>query len=388
LNFPIVTFLYEKQLNKKLKMYIFVLILKYSQQEKKMFNNIEVLAGKKAIEIIKDGAFSEDKISVIAGAAGGPKFLALAGFDRLLLSRWFKKRKSPIFYIGSSIGAWRGAAFACKNPLKSYNTLVESYLSQSYSSKPSATEVTKESRRIMNEFLSTEDIDFALSKSIFHLNFIATHCKGLSASSNPKALSVAFIPSIAINILSRNLLLWIFTRTLFYNKRKLPPFAINFKEDHRIPLSDENFKEALLASGSIPFVMEGVKNIIGAPAGVYRDGGITDYHLNINFGTEELIFYPHFSKRITPGWLDKSLKWRNYDKNFFSNVIIIRPSEKFINSLKYKKIPDRSDFKTFLGNDKERLSFWRDTIKKSSILGEEFFEAAENGKLKSIIKEL
>ena len=42
-----------------------------------MFNNIEVLTRQKAIEIIKDGAFSEDKISVIAGAAGGPNSLHL-----------------------------------------------------------------------------------------------------------------------------------------------------------------------------------------------------------------------------------------------------------------------------------------------------------------------
>jgi len=353
-----------------------------------MFDNIEVLAGEKAALLIKEGAFTEDKISVIAGAAGGPKFLALAGFDRIMLTKWFKKRKKPLFYVGSSIGAWRGAAFACKNPVESYNKLVESYLSQSYSSKPSEAEVTKESIRIMNEFLTDEDINFALNKSIFHLNFIATYCQGLAASSNHRLLSLAFIPAIAVNMVSRKLLLKIFTRTLFYNKRQMPPFSINFKESYKVPLTTENFKKALLASGSIPFVMEGVRDIPGAPAGTYRDGGITDYHLNINFGTQDIVFYPHFSKRITPGWLDKNLKWRRHDKNLFSNVVILRPSQKFIDSLKYKKIPDREDFKTFFGNDRERLAFWNDAIKKSSILGEEFFEAFEAKKLKLIVKDL
>lgn len=36
-----------------------------------------------------------------------------------------------------------------------------------------------------------------------------------------------------------------------------------------------------MASGSIAVVMEGVRNIGGVPEGIYRDGGVTDYHFDI-----------------------------------------------------------------------------------------------------------
>jgi len=51
----------------------------------------------------------------------------------------------------------------------------------------------------------------------------------------------------------------------------------------RVPLNRENFHYALLSSGSIPMIMPGVRDIADAPDGVYRDGGVIDYHLDIPF---------------------------------------------------------------------------------------------------------
>lgn len=70
-----------------------------------------------------------------------------------------------------------------------------------------------------------------------------------------------------------------------------------------------NLKPALQASGSIPYLMNGVQQIPGAPKGVYRDGGPVDYHLDVPFGLDGsgIVLYPHFSQRIIPGWFDKHL---------------------------------------------------------------------------------
>jgi len=354
-----------------------------------MFDNIEIYAGKNAARIIMDSGLKEDLITGIAGASGGPKFLVLAGFDNILLSNWFKKRKKPLFFLGSSIGAWRGASYACKDPVKTHKQLIESYLSQKYSAKPSESEVTAESLRILNEYISDTDIDYILSESPVHLGIIAARCTGLSGMNSRAALAASFIPSAMINIASRSLLLKLFDRTLFYDRRETPPFAFNFSEKLQIPLSPDNFRKAVLSSGSIPFVMEGITDIPGAPSGTYRDGGITDYHLNINFGTEDgVILYPHFSSRIIPGWLDKSIKWRKHDPALLSNVLLAAPSQKFISSLPYGKIPDRTDFITFAGRDSIRLNYWNEVIIKSAVIGEEFMEAAASGKLKDIIRPL
>jgi len=352
-----------------------------------MYNNIEIYAGENAAKIIREKGLKEDDIKAIIGASGGPKFLVLAGFDRVLLNSWFKKRKEPLFFLGSSIGSWRGAAYASRKPLESIAKLTESYMSQRYDTRPTRKFVTDESMRILNEFLGNDEINFILNKSQVNLNIIAAQCRGISSLESNAALALSFLPAAIINIFSRNLLLKIYSRTLFNVKRNTPPFTHSFKDENIVGLTAENLKLALLSSGSIPFVMEGIKNIPGAPSGTYRDGGLTDYHINIDFGIHNgIVLFPHFSSKVIPGWLDKFISWRGPDKKYFSNTVLVAPSKKFIDSLPFGKIPDRTDFTTFAGRDSERLAYWNEVIKKSSVVGDEFLDAAKSGKIKDIMK--
>ena len=352
-----------------------------------MYDNIEIFAGDKAAEIIQDKGLNENDIKAIVGASGGPKFLILSGLDKIILNRWFKKRSETLIFLGSSIGAWRGAAFASKDPIKYLETFTESYLKQRYTKKPSYQDLTDESLRIINDFIKDSDVDYILNKSKVRLNIISAKCKGLASYDNRLALSLSFIPAIFLNMASRKLLLKIYHRTLFYDKREMPAFIDTFKPANRVTLTNENFKQALLSSGSIPFVMEGIKNIPGAPSGTYRDGGLTDYHINIDFKIDDkIVLFPHFSSRVIPGWLDKKIVWRKPNREFFSNTLLVAPSEKFIASLSMKKIPDRTDFKTFFQRDDERLKYWNEVIEKSNIVGEEFMEAVQSGKIKGIMK--
>ncbi len=112
-----------------------------------------------------------------------------------------------------------------------------------------------------------------------------------------------------LNRISRNRLAFFFERALFCASEKIPPFAsMNQFLLGIYRLTKSNFKAALLSSGSIPIAMEGISNINGVP-GVFRDGGILDYHLDIPFLPHEngFVLYPHFYEHITPGWFDKSL---------------------------------------------------------------------------------
>lgn len=351
-----------------------------------MYNNLEIYAGDRAAEIIRSRGLKEEDIKVMVGASGGPKFLVLSGLDKAIFSAWFKKRKNPLFYVGSSIGSWRGAAFATKNPLSSLQKLTESYMRQFYTSRPSKKDITDESMRILNDFLKEGEIDFILNRSKIKLSVISAYCPGISGYESNIALAMSFIPAALANVISRDLLLKIFTRTLFYEGTTPPPFIGSFKHSKRIALTKENLKGALLSSGSIPFAMEGIRNIPGAP-GTYRDGGLTDYHINIDFGINDgIVLFPHFSRKVIPGWLDKHLPWRKPDKKLFSNTLLVSPSDKFIRGLPFGKIPDRTDFKTFFSRDDERLAYWHKVIKRSSIVGEEFMEAVNSGKIKNVMK--
>jgi len=352
-----------------------------------MYENIEIFAGDKALEIIREKGLDKNDISAIVGASGGPKFLILAGIDRILLNTWFKDRTDTLLFLGSSIGAWRGAAYATQDPVKYLETFTESYLRQFYTTKPTYKDITNESIRIINDFIKDSDIDYILNKSNVRLNIISARCNGLSSYDNKAALALSFLPAFLLNMISRRLLLKIYQRTLFYDKRETPPFINTFKSANRVTLTKDNFKQAILSSGSIPFVMEGIKDIPGAPSGTYRDGGLTDYHINIDFKIhDKLILFPHFSSRVIPGWLDKQIAWRKPNREFFSNTVLVAPSKKFIDNLPMGKIPDRTDFKTFFQRDNERLKYWNEVIKRSSIVGEEFMEAVQSGRIKDIVK--
>ncbi|HPS57214.1 MAG TPA: patatin-like phospholipase family protein [Spirochaetota bacterium] len=352
-----------------------------------MFSNIAVYAGARARRIIQDRGLREDDISGIIGASGGPKFLVLAGLDKYIFSSWFKKRTKPLEILGSSIGAWRGAAFACEDPVAKHELFVNAYLTQHYEKKTTAADVTAESIRIMDIYLHDTDIDYILGRSKICLNIISTRCTGLSASDNNALLMAALAPAVIANIASRKALLKFFTRTMFYDRRSQSPFRSIAGQDSQIPLTPDNIRGAILSSGSIPFVMEGISGIPGAPEGTYRDGGLTDYHPVPVKEHRGIILYPHFTERIIPGWLDKSLVWRKPAKESLADILLIAPSKKFIESLPYRKIPDRSDFAKFEGNDNERLRYWNEVIQKSSIMGEEFMEAAAGNRIRNIMKD-
>jgi hypothetical protein len=70
------------------------------------------------------------------------------------------------------------------------------------------------------------------------------------------------------------------------------------------------------------------------------------------------------------------------------NVVLIAPSNQFVQGLPFEKIPDRKDFITFKGKDKERMDYWNVVVEKNKILGDEFFEAVQSGKIRQVVKPL
>lgn len=353
-----------------------------------MFDNISVRAGRKAIGIVRDGGFRLSSVKVLAGASGAAKFLVLTGMDRVLMSL-FEERENPLHLIGTSIGAFRMAAYCQRDPLEALGRLEREYIAQHYESRPTRREVTGESWRILHAYIEDDEIEHILNHPFMRISFLANKCKGLLKSENLLLQGLGIALAAGANRLSRAGLGRFFERALFCDSREDPPFAsMNQFPMGIYRLTKSNFKEALLSSGSIPLAMEGVSGIAGAP-GVFRDGGILDYHLDIPFLPDEdgLVLYPHFYEHITPGWLDKSLNRRPDEKNI-EDVVLVAPSNLFVESLPFGKIPDRQDFKTFFGKDKERVEYWHRVVGRNEELGHEFYEAIESGRIRDVVKPL
>jgi hypothetical protein len=152
----------------------------------------------------------------------------------------------------------------------------------------------------------------------------------------------------------------------------------------RIDLTEANFMPALQASCSIPFVLRAVHDIPGAPPGAYWDGGITDYHLHLDYraaagqGGAGLVLYPHFQQAVVPGWLDKALKWRHGATPFLDTTIVLAPDPAWVERLPNRKLPDRTDF-TRYGNDlAARVKAWNAAAGAAQQLADEFGEWVES----------
>jgi hypothetical protein len=180
-------------------------------------------------------------------------------------------------------------------------------------------------------------------------------------------------------------------RTVFYTGAKPPAFC--FERGFRgrfATLSEANFRHALLASAAIPLVVSGVRDIYGAPRGVYRDGGLIDYHLTHRYtgpGKGVTLFF-HHQERIIPGWLDKRLTKRRPAARSLQNVLMIYPAREFVAQLPGGRIPDRSDYLTYLNDPGQRMANWRQVVAKSAPLGEEFLELVASGKIRDVVEKL
>jgi hypothetical protein len=176
------------------------------------------------------------------------------------------------------------------------------------------------------------------------------------------------------NALSRTTLRASFQRVVFASRgaEPLTPLFDGFGTRY-IDLAKTNVFNALMASGAIPYVFEGVYDIDGAGKGAFWDGGIIDYHFDLKrLPEDEVWLYPHFSSRTTVGWFDKFLPWRADRQVSADQLIMICPSDAFLAQLPFGKIPDRRDF----GKIPERVreTYWRHCVNESQRLADEFHE--------------
>jgi len=347
---------------------------------------LSLFAGPRALQTIKQQGLRSDLFSMLVAASGGPKWFVLYGLDRYLFGDFFAGREQPLHTIGSSIGAWRMACLATGDPVAAIDRLAELYSKERYSDAPDAREVSRSAQQLLEKVLGKKGADEVASNPKVVSHIIATRCRTWSNFGGKFGLAVALTLAAGSNLVTRSSLSVYFERTVFNNNRNSR--SIVFSDDlstSYVPLTPDRVCDALIASGSIPFALEGIRNFAGATPGLYLDGGIIDYHLDLPFSKQPgLVLYPHYQLGITPGWFDKKLFWRKYKASNFDNVLLLAPSDEFVASLPYRRIPDRHDFKT-LDYD-SRLRYWRSVLEQSQRLAAEFAELVCSKKGYAVIR--
>ena len=338
---------------------------------------INIYAGKTAAKIINEQGLKPELFSSFLGASGGPKWFTLFGLDKYIFGEFFKNHKQPLNLIGSSAGAFRSACFAQNDPVAAIERLATSYSQTRYSSnKPTPAEITTKARALLEDVFGDNGVAEIINNPVFKAHFIVAKSNGFIASENKLLQLMGLSKSYMLNRVNRKYLGSQYERFIFGPATSDLSItdSYNFKTQ-KIALTQNNLKEALLASGSIHLVMQGIKNIAGTPAGIYRDGGIIDYHFDLKINNPGLILYPHFNSDPKAGWFDKNLKRKVSPLNY-DNVVMITPSKEFIAGLPYGKIPDRNDF-TDLDAD-TRIKYWNTVFSETERLAEAFDEKLYN----------
>jgi hypothetical protein len=333
-----------------------------------------IYAGASARKILERDGWTPEIFSTLVGASGGAKFLGLGHLDNYLFGEYLQRSQHPMHLIGSSIGTWRHAALTRSEPVTALKALQQAYIHQYYDENEKITPetVSKVSLAILDEYMGATGALELCQHSRFSTHIVTARGRGPTASSHAVMQGTGLALAALSNSLNRNAMQAWFQRVVFSSSgagKHGFPFS-NFASEN-IQITADNTIQALHASGSIPFVLTGERNIPGAPAGQYWDGGIIDYHFDFaNFDPEGLALYPHFRKDITPGWFDKFLPWRRARAEMLDKVVLLCPSEEYCRELPGGKIPDRRDFPKMTHD--ERVKNWQTALDASSALAEDF----------------
>lgn len=342
---------------------------------------LTIKAGPRALARIRQNGLSPADVGILPGAAGGPKGIGIQGLDLALFGDWLLRAPRERALIGASIGSWRFASACLPDPAAGIRRLGELYTSQRFAKGVSMADVSGSCRQMLNELLADQDAAI-IANPHYRLHIVVVKSHGLLQHDHRGKLSLGLSSVIGNNLLARQRLGRHFDRVILHDARQAPPLAqLSDFRSHFHALTAENLRHALLASGSIPMVMEAIREIPGLEPGAYRDGGLLDYHLDLPYDGEDIVLYPHFTDRVIPGWFDKSMPWRRGDRTRLQNALLLAPSRDYLTRLPHGKLPDRTDFKRYLGNDEGRERYWRQAMAESVRLGDEFLELVESGRL-------
>ena len=311
-------------------------------------------------------------------AAGGPKGLILGALDRFLFGEWLAKSNQRVDLVGASIGAWRMATACLKEPISAFSRLERDYISQDYELPPGRKSPLPEhvSARFGESLQSFYGgrVHEVLENPRYKLHVVTSRGRHVLGREHRIATPLGYLGAFLSNALHRRVMGAWLERVVFSSDAKLPFDAVDYRT-RRVSFTPANFNAALQASCSIPFLLKAVQDIPDAPPGAYWDGGITDYHLHLDYnrgGAGPLVLYPHFQKAVVPGWLDKGFKWRHGATHFLDNTIVLAPDREWIAKLPNGKLPDRTDFPRYGTDLKARMTAWSTAASASAQLADEF----------------
>lgn len=346
---------------------------------------LRVHAGPRARAHLAQAGLRPQDVRLIPAAAGGPKGLVLNPIDRFVFGHWLPRSTQTVHLLGASIGAWRMACACMADADAALAELADDYVTQRYEHAPGRAPAP---RHVSDVFARTleQRIGARASQVLGHprwrLHVFTSRGRQLLAREGRVRTPLGYAAAFFANAASRRALSWWLERVVFSDPRDPLPFTLGDFRSHQTTLDAHNLVPSILASCSIPFWLDAVHDLPGAPKGAYWDGGITDYHLHLHYAAmaDGLVLYPHFQQQVVPGWLDKPWKRRHRATASLDNVVVLSPDPAWVATLPRGKLPDRNDFRHFGDDVAGRVGVWRRALAESQRLADEFADWVHGGR--------
>jgi hypothetical protein len=93
-----------------------------------------------------------------------------------------------------------------------------------------------------------------------------------------------------------------------------------------------------------------------------------------------LMLFPHLQGAVVPGWLDKGLRYRHAATPRLANVVLLVPDAGWVRTLPNGKLPDRTDFRAYAGDEAGRVRAWTRAVAEGERLADEFATIVARGR--------
>ena len=241
---------------------------------------LRILAGPFARARLRERGLDPADVLAVPGAAGGPKGLILNPLDRFLFGHWLAGEGAPVHLLGASIGAWRMASACLPDAAAALAEMARHYVEESYLDaaeverarasgrpvrQPGAAAVSRAFRARLACHIGART-DALLTHPRFRLHlFTSRGVHPLLRREGRLRTLAGYAGAYAANLRSRARMGGWLERVVFSDARDALPFALDDYAGRTCALGPHNSFEALVASCSIPFWLQAVHDIPGAP---------------------------------------------------------------------------------------------------------------------------
>ncbi|GAX77907.1 hypothetical protein CEUSTIGMA_g5349.t1 [Chlamydomonas eustigma] len=303
---------------------------------------------------------------VFAAGASGPRSFATLGFD-LHLTQLIKSGTliGERWLLGGSTAALRFCAILSSSIMHGESLTVElkeHFMSMVYreGDSPStlAPMMSALYRRVLPETLAPS----VVHHPTVHLCIMVAQILPPFDQLPDWQLKALFWVYLGANFLSPRVLTTFQRPLCFYTGPQTPPFLREEDNITCIPITTSNIYQVLSATTCLPFISPHCRYIEGVGSGLFFDGALINYHLNLRPkpGFNLLLLAdgpgPEFKQTL---W-DSYVPYRTAPCEYKQYISVVYPTQAYVDAVPAKKLPNTFDYfnKAYIHQPDLRRAHW------------------------------